>query len=261
MKRFFFCTFLLTAISLGILWCFPLKPVLFILLGICVLLTVIIKKQYLILLSALIALITLFVSAFSYREYPPLENTLISGEVIQIADGYVVLGNTSLSSGETSSACGKIYVYTGDELAVGDLISLCGDYAPVTDIPQNPGEIDSRYSNLARNISYSVRAGKITYNGHTDDIYTFFDNIRTSIYARLGLIMKDSDTLISLYSMLTGDKSHIDDFLYSLYSSAGVSHLLAVSGFHISLLLQLNSRIADVVYPVLTEILDEIVNQ
>lgn len=102
-------------------------------------------------------------------------------------------------------------------------------------------------------VSFSAKVYSIDYLKHRDiflGCYTYGDitstesstfsfrklafNIRSYLSTELGLMLP-SDEASVLLGMLIGDKSKLSDSVYSSFQSAGVVHLLAVSGFHTSL--------------------------
>lgn len=66
-------------------------------------------------------------------------------------------------------------------------------------------------------------------HGITTDLKT-----RDTLSASL-LEVTDETTAGVLSSMLLGDKSYLDDEIKDLYQVSGISHILAISGLHISI--------------------------
>lgn len=64
--------------------------------------------------------------------------------------------------------------------------------------------------------------------------YHGLEKLRDTLSASL-LEVTDETTAGVLSSMLLGDKSYLDDEIKDLYQVSGISHILAISGLHISI--------------------------
>ncbi len=120
-------------------------------------------------------------------------------------------------------------VKTGNEIRVYGSIKL---YEHAT----NPGQFDSYEYNLKYGVYAYISAKEL-----------WITNERTNEYASLvsKLRLKMKETFQALYtaenagvltSMLIGDRSLMDEDTGFLYKNAGISHILAISGLHISLI-------------------------
>lgn len=67
---------------------------------------------------------------------------------------------------------------------------------------------------------------------------TIFESVREFVYDKLSLVMSSENASL-FYAMLVGDTSKLESDTYSLFSDAGISHLLAISGLHIGFLVLL----------------------
>ena len=65
----------------------------------------------------------------------------------------------------------------------------------------------------------------------------FFYNIRKSVFENSdGLYGKFEDASSIAKAVTIGDRTELDSYTYSIYKTAGLSHVLAISGLHISLI-------------------------
>lgn len=148
----------------------------------------------------------------------------------------------------------KLLVYKApDGTEIGDYVGMEGK---VEGFPcaTNPGEFDSERYYRARGIDGVLRAAsygremiweklpppagtgsfirQIQRNGYRirGGLYRLRSTLKSMLYTL------DAETAGIYAGLLLGDKSGIDKSLSKLYQSAGISHILAISGTHISLL-------------------------
>ena len=114
---------------------------------------------------------------------------------------------------------------------------------------ENP---DSKVSSYDYDYTINQKARNIFFTGKTKNINPVPDNfkerpffnlkqagtfIRTKIlFAIENLFPDDKVSIAILKGILTGDKSDFDKDLYRKFSSSGISHIVAVSGLHLSIL-------------------------
>ena len=135
----------------------------------------------------------------------------------------------------------KIIVYqVKDNYSPGDYVSLNGNISQIEE-PTNPGVMDMRKYYAAREILFSSNSKDIQINmlpGRKNYIYSFWgkiNNIRGKLIYRIQKLC-DADTAGFLISVLLGDKDYLDDDTEKLFQLNGISHILVISGLHISLL-------------------------
>lgn len=151
----------------------------------------------------------------------------------------------------------------------GDKVHIEGE-ATAFDNARNEGDFDSKIYYRSLNIRYKINAKKIyvmdsnSYNmsdyGNVSGSQTLNDN-KTSIYDDIRHTFRlyqrklyyklyelkerfksiysdisDSDDAGIFISMVLGDKSMLDGDIREMYQKNGISHLLAISGLHISLI-------------------------
>lgn len=118
--------------------------------------------------------------------------------------------------------------------AVGEKIRVFGE-GKAADPARNPGAFDYRLYCRSRGISgiiyvegYTVTGGKV--HVFPDSLY----RIRRCLSERLKAIALPEDAGI-LSAVLFGEKDDLDSEIYELYRKNGISHLLAISGLHVSI--------------------------
>lgn len=102
--------------------------------------------------------------------------------------------------------------------------------------PTNPGEFDSRLYYAALGIDFSVKKGKVLWEG--DSYHPFKEGLwqlRCYWQERLDKVLP-ADGASVMKTMLLGEKGALDGELKSLYQDGGIAHILAISGLHISMI-------------------------
>jgi len=148
---------------------------------------------------------------------------------------------------ETSSVR-KVYVYTdsSESLRLGMQVVALGR-CEIPEPDRNPGGFDYRLYCQAKGICGLFRADIVDCMQNTDDYHTpqeFFavwywtwrEWVRQAglaLECRLEKIAEPEDLGI-LKAVLLGEKADMDDDLYALYQRNGISHVLAISGLHVS---------------------------
>lgn len=153
----------------------------------------------------------------------------------------VYISKAVVDFGEGMIPCNDILIYLGsDDCSIGDILRVDGKikaFATAT----NEGEFDLRQFYLSQKIDMAVK-GQV-YNILADGGYSiggfhygeWLYEVRSNLVKSLGNIT-DEVTSGILCSMILGDKTLIDADIKSLYQASGISHILAISGLHISII-------------------------
>lgn len=182
------------------------------------------------------------------KAYGLKENQVeILGRVSKISESpfgfQVYLQNVSLQ-GITFN---QIIVYTDDTkgLKIGNIIKVTGNIKHFS-MARNRGNFDQRDYYMSLGIYVGVSAQKVLItDSDYDGIRHHLEQLKNSIKDRLDKvcnhgvkgIMKVLGNKNTLYEgILLGDKSGMDMELKELYSISGISHVLAISGLHISII-------------------------
>ena len=121
------------------------------------------------------------------------------------------------------------------EFKIGQRILLEAQYAP-WERPTNEGQFDSRKYYISQGVLGQFKKGKIIqfgteYNILQEKMWQFRQNMQEILQRCLGT---REGGLIG--AMLLGNKSDLNGEDKSLYQRNGISHILAISGLHLSLL-------------------------
>lgn len=132
-------------------------------------------------------------------------------------------------------SCGDVVVYCDSKSAqLGDYMEAYGKIG-LFESATNEGEFDRACFYRSQGIDFSVKADDIkTSAGKHAWYYHRLERLRDTLSASL-LSVTDETTAGVLSSMLLGDKSYLNDEIKDLYQISGISHILAISGLHISI--------------------------
>lgn len=114
----------------------------------------------------------------------------------------------------------RIYEYEGETPLPGDLVHASARYS------QNIGR-----DLLAEGLKLEARGGVIASARGSGLLY----EVRNGVISECGEFFTDGAASAAAKAVTVGDRSGLDPHVYSVYSNAGISHLLAISGLHISL--------------------------
>ncbi len=127
----------------------------------------------------------------------------------------------------------RVYVYGEKGLRAGDVIEVNGKLK-MPDKKLNPSDFDNYHYFKINKISYYI-SGKIKFIAENkNNIYVYTDNVRNYFSDVIYRILPTDKSGI-VCAMILGDKGSVDDRIYDLYKNAGVVHILAISGLHISI--------------------------
>lgn len=107
-------------------------------------------------------------------------------------------------------------------------------------IVNSANSFDTGYADrMARQgILYSADmvSDSLKVTGHSATVSGFFYNLRDRFVASIENTMLAKDTQQFLITVLAGDKSFLDPDRRELFADAGISHILALSGLHVSII-------------------------
>lgn len=135
-------------------------------------------------------------------------------------------------NGENSKGI-SLSVYKNDDkkIKAGDILTFNAEIENVN--LYSLGKFNLFY--LRDNTSYSAKINSSSLT-ISDGYLKTSEKIRESVK---GLLLEnmDEDYAYLAFAMLTGDKSNLNDEIYNNFSGAGIIHVLAVSGLHVSILM------------------------
>lgn len=166
----------------------------------------------------------------------------LSGKISMIVEKdqglalYVTNNSISLSK-ERSFLCESIIIYTSvhQNYLIGNQITASGTlikFLPAS----NPGQFNEQQYYQIENIDFKMQADDVVISESDYSRYhKVLGNIKSrliKVYASI-LNKKEAGTLIA---MLLGEKYLLEEEIKQLYQTGGISHILAISGLHVSLI-------------------------
>lgn len=148
----------------------------------------------------------------------------------------VYLEQTKLIYHSNKYSLGNIRVFMKKEtkLPIGAFVLLEGQIKR-TELPRNPGEFNSRQYYAAQHISYLMFQGEAK---KISSSYSKWGEALASLQEFLsGVLEKTAGEEAGIFcAMLLGDRSLLEEETKIRYQMAGILHILAISGLHLSLL-------------------------
>lgn len=169
----------------------------------------------------------------------PREQVLIQGQVYKKSNTsknqILYLKNNSITYQEQNYFESKIIIYDKSfiNIPIGKTIQMCGVIAPFEQA-RNPGNFDQRDYYAKQRIygyGYLERIVEIAGNENIfmEKLYQLRRQWKSILYQHLG---EKNGAILS--AMLLAEKSELDFEVKELYQKNGISHILAISGLHIS---------------------------
>lgn len=127
------------------------------------------------------------------------------------------------------------YIEKGKEPCLGSYVLVRGTVS-VFHSARNPGGFEQEMYYRIQNIGFAMKNVKIlaetsTYSKYYETLYQF----RRHMECIFEKTMSDKDASI-MKAMILGNKTELDKESKQLYQRSGISHILAISGLHISLI-------------------------
>lgn len=175
----------------------------------------------------------------------------VSGTVSEIsADGsHCTLQRLTIDNTTVSHKSQKLLVTLkkAENLAAGDFVSLEGRLYPFSP-PENPGAFDERIYYQARGYSFSFYGEVLERSPSEKDISpSIFAVLRekvNQVYKRC-LPPKEAGLL---QAMITGERSELDPVVKDSFYNAGIGHIIAISGLHVTLAALLFASLIETVF-------------
>lgn len=163
-------------------------------------------------------------------------NLTAQGEVTDVNAKNLTLKTDNFGEIGESSKVVKIICYTDEPSAcdIGDTITVTGRLNTLSP-KYNPSDFDEIQYYKCRGISYKMYDPKIGYISSNRNIPYYLSLLRTKAGTALDNMYSEENAGI-LKAMLLGDKTYLSEETELLYKNAGIYHILAISGLHISLI-------------------------
>ncbi|MBR1890763.1 MAG: ComEC/Rec2 family competence protein [Clostridia bacterium] len=175
-------------------------------------------------------------STFEGKEY-----SLPANVTARVSDDLYTSGNTGTVTLKDVKINGKkeknirlSYNIETDTLSVGDVISFNGNVKKAKMFLKGGSFNSTLYR---KRTAYTVRLQESDIMV-TGTKITFAEGIRLKVQTVLNKHMGEENGAVA-YAVLFGDKRGIDNEMKNIYNSAGIVHILTVSGLHISFLIAL----------------------
>lgn len=129
----------------------------------------------------------------------------------------------------------KVYNNSPVNFKIGNTISINGDIIKFQKAT-NPGQFDEYQYNKILKYDYKVYCDSLDiinneYSLYRDSIY----RLKERIFDVYDLLLPSKNSGV-LSAMILGDKTTLDSDIKELYQTHGISHILAISGLHVSLI-------------------------
>lgn len=128
-----------------------------------------------------------------------------------------------------------VYLDAAEEIKIGMRVCVTGTVRCL-EAERNPGGFDFRAYCLAKGICGSVKGKTVEV---LDSRYLWVKDALRQIGLILGERIEEiasSEDVGILKAILLGDKGDLDSEVYELYRKNGISHVLAISGLHVSVI-------------------------
>lgn len=142
---------------------------------------------------------------------------------------YLIYNSEKISIDEV-----KVYLKEKVKLPVGSLVVVSGNLQEIEEA-RNPGEFDSKQYARCRHRYYVMKKGRIERQSQD---YSKYRQFLAETQQRFAQILEKSckGQAGAFQAIVLGDKDDLDSELKMRYQMAGIIHILAISGLHISLL-------------------------
>ena len=169
-----------------------------------------------------------------YNKFAPIEYSEQVTVVGRVNDEIYGSGSTLLTDVRINGEhTGNLYVYitnTEEDLNVGDYITFSSNVETMS--LNDYGNINTYYY---LNNQYYFAYATLTKNDVTHGSPSLSERFKLAVKTGLQENMSEEGAKLA-YSVLFGDKTDLDDTVTESFSASGISHLLAVSGLHVSFL-------------------------
>lgn len=147
---------------------------------------------------------------------------------------YCYLTDCHIRLANQTMPCNDVLAYmSDDDGSIGQILVLQGTIT-LFEEPANEGGFDARRFYRSQKIDFGLWVDQVcSVGGKPDALRNLLGRLRERLRTVIDESVEDEGVLSA---MLLGDKSALDAKTRSLYQDAGISHILAISGLHMSLL-------------------------
>ena len=128
----------------------------------------------------------------------------------------------------------RVFLKSNKEFPIGTTVKISGKLEEIPE-PRNPGEFDSRQFYACQKIYYFMKNGVVlAWSSKYSRYGQFMQSLKSKIMQTLDIAAKEDAGIFE--AMLLGEKDNLEDEVKIRYQMAGIIHILAISGLHISVL-------------------------
>ncbi len=199
------------------------------------------KKKELMFLSVLLFVFAsgAFLFGKTTERQPILGEKQIEARVLRKENGVYRLGEVTID-GETCDHF--LWLESNAELSRDEIISFTAELKIPTKEKTQNGFNDLLYAS-AKGISYRTETDEISIIGNADDLKSNLNTIRDDLGDYIAALYPENAGLTK--ALLFGIEDDIPRKTYSLYQAAGITHVLVLSGQHISLFVLIVQWLSD----------------
>lgn len=175
------------------------------------------------------------------KEFTTKINATAEGVIslVEENDSYtrITLKKSQLSFGDNKYANLKLLVYTedGKQYIIGNKVYITGTLIKFTKA-SNPGQFNEYLYYKSKKYAYKFYADSAVISGtQTNFYYQALSAVRKQLTDTYYKLLPEKNAGV-LTAMMLGDTSYLEEDIKELYRENGISHILAISGLHISLL-------------------------
>ncbi len=121
----------------------------------------------------------------------------------------------------------RLKLITNSDIEPGDIIEI------KTEIKHGGSLYNENYRMLSRHIEYSMK-GYAFVTGYEESFNTYMYRARERVKRVYDSILPHKEAGL-LKAIILGDRLDIEDGVYTLFRNAGIVHIIAISGLHISI--------------------------
>ncbi len=174
-------------------------------------------------------------------EFDEKVNCTVSGviEIIEEKDDKqsITLSNVKVTFNNKEFTCKKILavIQVKKPLKIGNEVLLKGSLYKFI-IPSNEGQFNESLYYKIRTIEYKLLVKELSILNYDYSIYKQFlyDSKVKMIQVYQNILPEKEAAMIT--AMIVGDKGDLDNEIKELYQKSGISHIIAISGLHVTLL-------------------------
>lgn len=129
----------------------------------------------------------------------------------------------------------KVSIYEPCGVSCGNILSVTGEVVEAKHAG-NAGQFDNYEWQRLQNILFTVKNARIRIvDSRCDRLRQTMFLLREECKNRFASVLPEAEAAV-MSAMLLGDKGELDEQTKSWYQAGGISHVLAISGLHISML-------------------------